>query len=193
MTTNELSPRGQKFFKLIEFDKDERLIWEIRKHPFGLFLIYLTGSLVTVTIYSFLVFGAAAYSSDFLGLGIELGNLRPIIIGFGFLLSVLSIVGTMIGVFLYTSDVVLVTSEKISQLLYASIFSKKISQLSIGDIQDVTVNQKGVFAHIFNYGTLVIETSGEQQNYKFTFTPKPYEASKAIVGAHENNLKLYGN
>lgn len=193
MHIDELSGRAKKFFGLIEFDKDENLVWEIRKHPFGLFLIYLTGSIVTLIIFMFLVLGAATYNSNFLGLGIELGNLRPIAIGLGFIMSVLSLGGTLLGAFLYTSDVVIVTSEKIAQLLYATIFNKKISQLSIGDIQDVTVTQKGIFAHLFNYGTLVIETAGEQQNYTFTYTPNPYEASKAIVGAHEKDVSLHGN
>lgn len=193
MHIDELSGRAKKFFGLIEFDKDENLVWEIRKHPFGLFLIYLTGSIVTLIIFMFLVLGAATYDSNFLGLGIELGNLRPIAIGLGFIMSVLSLGGTLLGAFLYTSDVVIVTSEKIAQLLYATIFNKKISQLSIGDIQDVTVTQKGIFAHLFNYGTLVIETAGEQQNYTFTYTPNPYEASKAIVGAHEKDVSLHGN
>ncbi|MCA9344118.1 PH domain-containing protein, partial [Candidatus Saccharibacteria bacterium] len=72
-------------------------------------------------------------------------------------------------------------------------FNRKISQLSIGDVQDVTVTQKGVLAHLFNYGTLVIETAGEQQNYLFTYIPDPYKHSKLIVGAHEKNLVQYGN
>ena len=87
----------------------------------------------------------------------------------------------------------LVTSDKIAQVLYRTIFDRKISQLSIGDVQDVTVTQRGVLARMFNYGTIVIETAGEQQNYTFTFVPDPYMCGKAIVGAHEENLKQYGN
>lgn len=193
MQPENLSPRGRQFVPMIEFDAGERLVWEIRKHPFGLFVIYLTGTAVTLTILVLLVVGPTMYSSDFLGLGIELGSLRPILLVTGFLLSVLSLGATLIGAYLYTSDVVLVTSEKIAQLLHQTIFNRKISQLSIGDVQDVTVTQKGIFARIFNYGTLVIETAGEQQNYTFPFTPKPYEASKAIVGSHEQDVAKHGN
>lgn len=193
MDINNLSARAKKFFGFIEFDENEELVWEIRKHPFGLFLIYLTGSIVTLVIFTFLVLGGLSNNTDILGLGIDFGSIRTTMVGIGFLLSVMSVGATLLGAFLYQSDVVLVTSEKIAQLLYATLFNKKISQLSIGDVQDVTVTQKGIFAHLFNYGTLVIETAGEQQNYTFTYTPKPYEASKAIVGAHERNLAAYGN
>jgi hypothetical protein len=55
------------------------------------------------------------------------------------------------------------------------------------------VTQDGIFPRIFNYGTVVIETAGEQNNYIFTYTPFPYQVSKDIVGAHERNLQRYGN
>lgn len=178
---------------MIEFDRDERLAWEIRKHPFGLFVIYFIGTSVTLSLVVLLILVPMRFSSNFLGLGIDLGTLRPVLTTLGFLLSALSIVATLIGVYLYTSDVVLVTSEKIAQFLHQTIFNRKISQLSIGDVQDVTVTQKGIFAQIFNYGTLVIETAGEQQNYTFPYTPKPYEAAKAIVSSHEKDVAKHGN
>ncbi len=193
MNVQNLSTRAKSFFNMIEFDDNEELVWEIRKDPFGLFLIYFTGAAISAVIFSVLVLGALLFDTDFLGLGIELGSLRPIIIAIGFFLTVFSLVGTAIGAYLYQSNVVLITSEKVAQLLYKTIFDRKISQLSIGDVQDVTVTQKGVLARIFKYGTLVIETAGEQANYNFTFTPDPYETAKAIVGAHEENLKKYGN
>lgn len=178
---------------MIEFDENEELVWEIRKHPFGLALIYFTGAAIAAIIFSFLVLGPMVFSSDFLGLDIELGSLRPVLILIGFVLTVFALIGTAIGAYLYQANVVIVTSEKIAQLLYKSLFDRKISQLSIGDVQDVSVQQKGIFARMFNYGTLIVETAGEQNNYVFTFTPKPYETAKAIVGSHEENLKAYGN
>jgi hypothetical protein len=193
MKPEQLSSKAKHFFPMMEFDDNERLVWEIRKHPFGLFVIYLMGSVVTLSLVGLLVLAPMQFDSNFLGLGIELGSLRPILMTLGFLLGVLSVGGTLVGAYLYTSDVVLVTSEKIAQFLHQTIFNRKISQLSIGDVQDVTVTQKGVFAQIFNYGTLVIETAGEQQNYTFPYTPRPYEAAKAIVGSHEKDVALHGN
>lgn len=193
MHISNLSTRAKKFFDMIEFDENEELVWEIRKHPFGLFIIYFTGAAISAIIFSFLVLGPMLFDKDFLGLSIELGAVRPVAIGLGFLLTVGGLVGTAIGAYLYQANVVLITSEKIAQLLYTSLFNRKISQLSIGDVQDVSVQQKGIFARLFNYGTLVVETAGEQNNYIFTYTPQPYETGKAIVGAHEENLKKYGN
>ena len=187
-----LSPEGRKHFDLIEFDANEKLVTEIRKDPVGLFFIILTGTFIGTVL---LIVMAVVAGSDLNSL-FETSNAngaKAILTFVFFLLIILTGIGTFIGAWLYKSNVIYVTSEKIAQVVYTSLFHRKISQLSIGDVQDVTVSQNGILAHIFKYGTLVVETSGEQQNYNFSFVPEPYPVSKDIVGAHEENLKLYGN
>ncbi len=190
--TQHLSSLGKRFFKFIEFDESEELVMEIRKHSFGLILVQATGLVVTLIIV--LAATLLAYNLDsIIGQTLETSGLRSAIVAGGFIMGVLSVIGTEIAIMLYRSNVIFVTSEKVAQILYPSVFNRKLSQLSIGDIQDVTVTQSGIFPRLFNYGTLVIETAGEQQNYVFTYVPKPYDAARAIVGAHEENLKKYGN
>lgn len=188
-----LSSEGRKYFKFIEFDANEELITEIRKHPFGLFLIYLTGLFVVLAV---TIINIVALSSDLSWLTTSAQSAetaKGILALVSFFIIIGDIIVTFIAAFLFKSNVIYVTSEKLAQVLYTSLFNRKISQLSIGDVQDVTVTQKGIFAHIFKFGTLVIETAGEQQNYTFSFVPNPYETSTAIVGAHERNLKEFGN
>ncbi len=193
MQPEQLSNNAKNLFKLIEFDENEELICEIRKHPFGLLLMYVIGTLVAFALLAVTIALTFAIQGDPLETGSDLSQAQPLVILFGGILIVLTVIMTFISAYLYTSDVVLVTTEKISQFLHKTIFDRKISQLSIGDIQDVTVSQVGVFARLFNFGTLVIETAGEQQNYTFIYTPNPYKRAKDIVGAHEENLKKFGN
>lgn len=193
MEPANLSTVGQKLFKLIEFDDNEKLVCEIRKHPLGLFLIYMTGLFVAAAL-AVTFFGATFFlDNDPLNTGVPSTSLRTPLILLGTFLILLTLLITFLGAYIYQSNVVLVTNEKITQVTYRTIFDRKISQLSIGDVQDVTVSQTGILARIFNYGTLVVETAGEQQNYTFSYVPEPYGASKSIVHAHEENLKLYGN
>lgn len=193
MEPNALSPRARNLFDKIEFDSDEKLLGEIRKHPFGLFVIFLTGGLISLALMLSLMIVPLLITEDPVGLGVDITSIRAIMVGVGFLLTVLAITMTAIAAYLFQANVVIVTSEKITQLLYKTIFDRNISQLSIGDVQDVTIKQVGIFARLFNYGTLTIETAGEQENYTFSFTPNPYETGKLIVGSHEENLKKYGN
>lgn len=187
-----LSPEARKHFHLIEFDSNEVLVTEIRKHPIGLLLILFIGVLVGAAILLVAALTASADLNAFLSTS-GLNDMKGILMMIYIILLVIALAGTLIGAFIYRSNVIYITSEKLAQVQYASLFNRKISQLSIGDVQDVSVQQKGIIAHLFNYGTLVVETAGEQQNYTFTFVPHPYERSKDIVGAHERNLVQYGN
>ena len=193
MDQNKLSTRARKFFNLIEFDENEQLICEIRKHPIGLIIIYVSGFLIASILFITLVGGALFLRDDVLGPGMELGAARSVMVLLGGLLSLLALAITAIGGYLYKSNVVIITSEKIAQILYRTIFDRKISQLSIGDVQDVTVTQKGIVARFFDYGTIVIETAGEQQNYTFSYAPQPYQCAKDIIGAHERDVAKHGN
>lgn len=188
-----LSAIGQRYFKLIEFDDQERLVHEIRKHPFGLFLIVFTGLFVMVAIIVVAAALGLVSKDDSLGTVTGASSVGPVVVLIGFILTILAGAAMFIGIYLYRSNVVFVTNQKIAQVLYITIFNRKISQLNIGDLQDVTVTQHGLFAHIFNYGTLVIETAGEQQNYTFTYVPSPYEAAKTLIGLHEKNIAQFGN
>lgn len=190
MDPSKLSPSARQVFKLIEFDEDEKLLFEIRKHWFGLYLIYLAGTSITAVLTVVAIL--ALMSSNGSG-GVSFGGFDMGVALIALLLAVLSTVFTAIAAYLYKSNVILVTSEKLAQVLNPALFHRKISQLSIGDVQDVTVGQHGIFPHMFDYGTIVIETAGEQQNYTFTYAPGPYQCAKAIVNAHEENLKKYGN
>lgn len=193
MQPQELSSKGKEAFKLIEFDKDEQLVTEIRKHPFGLFVIYFIGFFVSAIVLAATLISSHYLRGDVLETGTDIAQFRPFLAIVGIVVAALSVLLTLVAAHLYRSNVILVTSEKIAQILYPSIFNRKISQLSIGDVQDTTVRQKGILARIFNYGILVIETAGEQKNLVFSFVPDPYSAAKSIVGAHEENLKKYGN
>lgn len=195
MTPEQLSPVGRKLLQNIEFDQNEQIFLEVRKHPIGLVMTYIIGTFATVVVFGLLVLAPLSY--DFSTVGADVGftgdSMRAILIALGLFMTFFSVVITAVAAFIYSQNVLLVTSEKIAQQLYLSLFSKKISQLSIADVQDSTVTQNGIFPHLFNYGTVIIETAGEQRNYNFTFAPSPYDVSKALTGAHEADVAKHGN
>ena len=193
MEQPKLSNLGTKLLSMIEFDADERVICEVRKHPFGLFLIYLAGLFVAVVLFSVFLGAVWFMQNDLSAVAEEVPIQEGILTSIGLGLALLSLGATYIAGYIYSHNIMIVTTEKVAQVLYQSMFNRKVSQLSIGDVQDVTVSQNGVFPRLLNYGTIVIETAGEQKNYKFTFAPNPYKAAKSMVGAHEKNLEKFGN
>lgn len=195
MDPNQLSAPGKKFFERIEFDEDERLVREVTKDPFGLLMIYVSGAIITLLLFCLFVIGGSFFSTESVTAetGIDNSSFQGVLVAVGFFLTIFAVIITAVVAFLYKNSIVLITSEKVVQQLYISLFNRKISQLSIADVQDVTVKQQGIFAHIFDYGTLTIETAGEQSNYTFTFTPEPYQTAKDLVGSHEADVAKHGN
>jgi len=100
---------------------------------------------------------------------------------------------TYIAGFVYQNNILVLTNEKVAQILYRNLIDRKISQLSLGELQDITVDQRGLVARFFQYGTLILETAGEQNNYNFTYTSYPHHCAKELVQAHESSIKRYGN
>ena len=178
---------------LVEFDEDEKVICEIRKHIFGLYLIYFTGFLIGLFIMIFSTYISIWLENNSAVNGLSGNSNGWLVMLVGIFLTVSVAITTMIYSVIFRNNIVLVTTEKIAQVLNKSLFNRKVSQLNISDVQDVTVSQIGVFARALNYGTIVIETAGEQQNYTFTYAPKPYECAKQIISAREINVKQFGN
>lgn len=188
----QLSPIGQRLFRFVEFDDEEELLAEIRKHPIGLFLITATGIFISLTIlFATTVLSIGANSS---GAFDQFGTTpQMILIVSGMLLTGLGLVATFVIGIIYRSNVVFITDQKIAEVMYISLFNRRIVQLGIGSVEDVTVSQKGVFPRVFDYGTLLVETAGELENCTFTYVPKPNETSQLIIKTHENYIHKYGN
>ncbi len=59
----------------------------------------------------------------------------------------------------------------------------------MANVEDVTSDQHGFFATLFGYGTLKIETAGEQMNFHFTYTPNSGAIANHVLEARERYLE----
>lgn len=104
-----LSSEGRKYFKFIEFDEDEQLVTEIKKHPFGLIIILATGALLILALFAITVFSTFVDFGNMIGIA-EANNVAPLLAVLSFVLIIGVVVMTYIGAFLYSSNVIYVTS-----------------------------------------------------------------------------------
>ncbi len=189
----QLTPMGKRLFRFIEFDDDEVLLAEIRKHVIGLIFIWLTGGFITIVLVLATMF--LAVNTDTVGtLGVSSGeSFQGAVMAIGLILGFFSIVVTLITSILYSSSAIFVTNEKIAEVTYVSLFHRRVIQLSIGNVEDATVVQRGILPHLFHYGSLLVETAGETKNPDFTFVPDPNRNSRIIIQAHEEYVEKHGN
>lgn len=155
----------------------------IHRHIIGLAGVYIQaiGALAAVFLLSWVV-------------GIDLlqglsGNESLMLAGIAFLLVALTVFMLFLITTTYWQTKLLLTNRGIIQVLQHGIFHRKISRLSMSDIEDVTTEQKGLLPTLFNYGILHVETSGELKNFAFAYTPNPNKYASLIIDARHDNAE----
>lgn len=172
------NPQPKNNNPLAVMQPGEQMICEVRRHPIGLIGIYLTSAIVVG-----IALAAAALVPTFLPdtsqqtkLGLILGAL---------LVAAVALLYTYVANFIYTANRWIVTSDSLTQISQAGLFNKQISQLSLANLEDVTVDQNGILQAVFNFGSLRAETAGQRGKFVFPFCPDPNEYARKLIQAHE--------
>lgn len=157
---------------------EETLVADVRRHPFGLFLIYLQ-IFVALGLALLLIF--MLLPSVIEALGLHGPTVNAIASVFGLFAVVFALIFIVLATRIYKFNQLIVSDKNVTQVLQIGLFSRKVSELSMANVEDVTAEQNGIFPTVFNYGTLKIETAGEQNNFIFIYCPNPNAYAKAIL------------
>lgn len=175
--------------KIEQINHDEVRVADIRQHPFGLFVIYLQISVALfLALGILLILGRELLRS----LGMNANGADGLISFFALLVIALGLVFMILAARIYNSHQLIITDQNITQVLQIGLFNRKVSELSMSNVEDVTAQQKGIFPTIFNYGTLKIETAGEQNNFLFNYCPNPNAYAKALLDARSQYIHSHG-
>ncbi len=167
-------------------NSDEVKIADIRRQPFGLFVIYLQ-FILALTLSLGLIF---ALLPDVLKtLGLNRGSASVLAIFLGFLVVMLGLIFLFLATRIYQSNRLIITNSNITQVRQIGLFNRKASELAMHSIEDVIAGQKGIFQTIFNYGTLTIATAGPEENFIFNYCPNPNAYAKVVLDARATYLE----
>ncbi len=160
----------------------ETTIFKAKRTPVG-----LIGSYILTILAALLSIGLSIWMTTDL---IDLDSSQRTIMILVIAIVIVIVIGILfLQTIIYWSNSLTLTEDEIRQSLQTSIFSRKVSRLGLANIEDVTVVQKGILAMMFNYGTVKIETAGEQSNFTFKYCPKPSQHARAIMSAREGYLE----
>lgn len=87
----------------------------------------------------------------------------------------------------YYFDVWVVTTERIVNIEQKGMFSRTISELSYGKIQDVTTEVIGFLPSMLNYGNVYVQTAAETERFMFRTVSDPYTIKNIITAQQEKN------
>ncbi len=159
----------------------ETKLTEVRRHPFGLVVLYFQ-----VTVGLLFGFGLIFFlASSVIAEGSTLRNLMSFAaVAVIALVLLLLIVAT----YVYQQNKLIITDKNLTQVLQRGIFNRQVSELSMANVEDVTADQRGLFATLFGFGELRVETAGEQNNFIFSCCPRPGYYGKIILDARQRYI-----
>lgn len=157
-------------------DDDENLLAVIKRHPFGIIKLYfqIIVGLIGAGALIYFVLPGAFPPEDYAGLYNIVGLLSVVVVVF-----MVAIAG--IATVIYNLSELIITDKTITQNIQVGLFNKKTSQLAVSSVEDVTANKNGFFPTVFNYGKLLVETAGEQENFHFDYCPHADHYAKLIL------------
>ena len=177
-------PKQDFSLTLNKINPNEKVLAVIKRHPFGIIRLYISAVLGLILAGGLLIFLMAELlpRDNNSGLYAAGGIVAAVIIAFMALVMVISTI-------IYYKSNFVITDRSITQTLQISIFEKKVSQLDVSRIQDVTVEKHGLLETYLNYGRLLVETAGEQENFHFDFCPNPDHYARLILDSRQNYLE----
>ncbi len=164
---------------------DETLLANVPRHFFGLVVIYVEVLIGLVAAGALLYFLLPTFSSGAPNAGVG----AYVWVGM-FLVTILALLLLVVATQIYTQNRLIITSKNVTQIAQKGLFHRTVSELSMANVEDVTAAQTGIFAHMFGYGELRIETAGEQNNFHFVYCPDPNYYGKMVLDARQQFLHM---
>jgi hypothetical protein len=98
-----------------------------------------------------------------------------------FVILGVSIYESVVHWFLYSSNLAIVTDQRVIDVDQKSLFHRTVSEATLDKIQDATVEVKGVLPTMFNYGTVHVQTAGAQEVLDLDWIPDPFTVQQRIL------------
>jgi len=107
---------------------------------------------------------------------------------FAFVFSIMIVAGYVwFNILSWFFNVGIVTNERVIDIDFHSVIYKEITDARLDKIQDITEKAGGFSESLFDYGNLLIQTAGGEQNIVFDDIPHPAEVVKIIHSLTEKN------
>lgn len=167
---------------MIELNKDEVILYEVRKHWF--FIVLWALGIIVLSIMPIFVSSVIIYFIE--GISVQIASLAVYfyVLWLGILWMIFFIEWTN-----YRLDIWIVTNHRIIDIDQIGLFSRDIATVRLEDIVDIKFKVHGIVGTFFKYGTLELQTSGMMKEFLIETVFHPEEAKEMIYKAKNENIK----
>ena len=159
-----LSPRAH-------IDGMQSLPVTIKKHPIGYVFIALVGLGATAIVWALMF---SLWRSG------DLDEITYWMLGFA---SILSLIITMVQLYVYSLSYILLTDDGLKVKNWRTLFVSQDAEAGWKRVQDVSWTTGSIWSLLFNYGALEVQTAGTKQRLVMTMVPNA-EYWQAVMTSH---------
>lgn len=84
---------------------------------------------------------------------------------------------------MHSLDTWIVTNKRVIDILQIGLFKRKVSELHLESIQDISVHTDGIIQSYLNFGNVEIQTGGAVLRFLFEEVPNPIEIKSLTMEA----------
>lgn len=171
-----------RYFPFLNLSAGEYVIVAVRRHPIGLVVPLLLGTILILAAFALLTFYPEVSST--LALTGPLADAQGVTIP---ILVFVAIVGfaMFVNYYVYVHNKFFLTNESVIQEIQNSLFSRLEQTVSLANIEDASFTQNGIIQQIFNYGDIRLSTEGDETTYRFSYVASPKEHIAQLNNAVE--------
>jgi hypothetical protein len=170
----------------INLSKDEELVIEVERSFFGVFGIYFITIVITAVCLAvaYYVQRPDAISSN----GMSASSATYISL-MAAIMGLLSLISGYIAATIYWENRMFITSEAVHQIVRRGFFDKSNQRISLTRVESAKAAQKTMLQRLFDYGTLVFATEGQEVDYSLPYVKNPSRYPTIFYDAQEAYLK----
>lgn len=171
-------------------DENEKAVLTLRKHPIVMLSVALKGigllflppiayGVLSASVPEFFNFTDGSPTPYFIVLGVSLYYLY-------------------LWLFLYVHwleyylDVWIVTSERVINIDQRRLFSRRISEMRLAQVQDCTTEVEGMLHTFFRFGDIDLQTAAKENKFTFKNIPRPDDVQGIILKLMKENQQGRG-
>ncbi len=149
------------------YEEGEKIIFLLRSHPITQinWLLMVLISFFLLIVFNFSLASYLSFNQIFI---------------FNFAIIVFILTFFWIKILNWYFNVGIITDKKIIDIDFHGIIYKEISMARLNKVEDITMKSSGYLGSLLNYGTIFIQTAGNEANIEFDDIPYPNEICQYI-------------
>lgn len=164
----------------IQLESDERILLQVRKHWFVL-CTQVIGVVVVALLPLFFIAFISRIGSIASHIPLNTALLVTLYTGW-LILQWMALFSIWTNYYL---DVWIITNKRLIAIDQRGFFSRTMASFRLERMQDISVSVDGILATFLDYGTLEVQTAGEEEKFRVTGIPSPADIKSAIISASD--------